>query len=86
MDIQHDLIDYIAGIANVPRQEIDPDVRIYNSVIISSLKLIELMSFIERHFSIIINPEELIEDNFKDVGTITNFIRAKLEKGGERSV
>jgi acyl carrier protein len=83
MDVKEDLITYIAGIANVPRQEIGPEVRIYNSGIISSLKLIELMSFIEQHFNIVIKPEELIEDNFKDVGTIISFIRTKLRKGGE---
>ncbi len=78
MNIVNDLTEYISKIAKIPRNEIGLNTKIYNSGIISSLKLIELMAYIEKQFSIIIKPEELIEDNFKDISTIAEYIQSKV--------
>jgi acyl carrier protein len=80
MNIENDLTAYLAKLGNIPIQEINPEVKIYNSGILSSLKLIELMAYIEKQYGFIIKPEELIEENFKDVGTIVNFIRNRTYK------
>jgi acyl carrier protein len=77
MDIADEVLGYIADIGKIPRQDIHVGVKVYNSGIISSLKLIELMTHIEKEYAIMIKPEELIEDNFKDIGTIIDFIRSK---------
>ncbi|HEX3044762.1 MAG TPA: acyl carrier protein [Bacillota bacterium] len=79
MDIQADLIGYIATLGKIPREDLDPQVKIYNSGIISSLKLLELMTYIEKQYRIVIKPEELIEANFKDIGTIIHFIESKIK-------
>ncbi|HEX3044787.1 MAG TPA: acyl carrier protein [Bacillota bacterium] len=79
MDIQADLIGYIAKLGKIPREDLDPQVKIYNSGIISSLKLLELMTYIEKQYHIVIKPEELIEANFKDIGTIIHFIGSKIK-------
>ncbi len=78
MNIQEDITGYIAKIGKIPREEISLQLKIYNSGIISSLKLLELMAYIEKQYSLVIKPEELIEANFKDIGTIINFIRDKI--------
>jgi acyl carrier protein len=78
MDIQADIIGYIAKLGKIPQEDLDPQVKIYNSGIISSLKLLELMTYIEKHYGIVIKPEELIEANFKDIGTIIHFIESKI--------
>jgi acyl carrier protein len=79
MNIQEDIMGYISKAGRIPVNEMNPNVRIYNSGIISSLRLIELMSYIEKQYSCTIKPEELVESNFKDVGTIVAFIRSKVE-------
>jgi len=78
MNCQEELINYISEIGKIPRKDINLQLPVYNSGIISSLKLLELMKFIENHFNIVIKPEELIEDNFRDVRAIVSFIHKKL--------
>ena len=78
MNYQQELISYIAQIGRIPEKDIDLRLPVYNSGILSSLKLLELMSFIEKQYTIIIKPEELIEDNFKDIQAILNFIQSKV--------
>jgi acyl carrier protein len=85
MNIQETLIDYIARAAKIPGKDIDVKLQIYNSGIISSLKLLELMAFIEKQYGIYIKPEELIEDNFKDIVAMTAFIEAKLNLTGVKN-
>jgi acyl carrier protein len=85
MNIRETLIDCIAYIAKIPRKDIDVKLQIYNSGIISSLKLLELMSHIEKQYGIYIKPEELIEDNFSDIGAMTSFIEEKLRDAGVKN-
>jgi methoxymalonate biosynthesis acyl carrier protein len=80
MDIAKEIISYIAEIGEIPREDIHVGVKVYNLGIISSLKLIELMTYIEKKYSIMIKPEELIVDNFRDIGTIVDFIRSKQKE------
>lgn len=79
MTIAEDVLGLISTIGKIPRHQIGLQTVIYNSGIISSLNLLELMSHIERRFSIVVKPEELIENNFKDVTAIVHFIEKKLE-------
>lgn len=74
------LISNVSQIAKIPQREITMDMELYNSKLISSLALLELMSFIEREYNIIIRPEELIADNFKDLATLKKFIEMKLKQ------
>ncbi|MBN1698968.1 MAG: acyl carrier protein [Spirochaetales bacterium] len=71
---------FIAKAAHLPEKDIDDRLPIYNSGIVSSLRLLEMMTFIEKAFGIVIRPEELIEDNFRDVGTIAGFIQSKTRR------
>jgi acyl carrier protein len=78
MDIQEDIMEYVSQIGRIPRNEMDAGMKIYNSRIISSLRLIELMAYIEKRYSCTINPEELVESNFRDIGTLIEFVRSKV--------
>lgn len=69
--------NFISEKSRVPRRELSPDTEIYDSKIISSLAMLELITLIEDHFSIAVLPEELIEDNFFDIQTIIDFIHQK---------
>lgn len=63
--------------SKVPRRELAPDTEIYDSRIISSLAMLELIEHIEHRFSIVVLPEELTEDNFRDIQTIIDFVHQK---------
>jgi acyl carrier protein len=80
MDIGAEVMGYIAEIGRIPAKDMHMGIRIYNSGVISSLKLIELMSHIEKQYEIAIRPEELIEDNFRDIGAIVGFISFKVKE------
>ena len=71
------IIEKVSALTKIPVEEFTPDTELYNSTVISSLRLLELMSFIEEEYSIIINPQELIEANFKDINTLSEFISKK---------
>ncbi|HEX2924827.1 MAG TPA: acyl carrier protein [Ruminiclostridium sp.] len=78
MDLKSELIKYISKISKIPENEIDLNTQIYNSGMISSLNLLELMTHIEKQYNIYVTPEELIEDNFSNVSTLINFVGSKI--------
>lgn len=45
---------------------------------INSLFALELVTFVERHFSITVDVADLELDNFRTIGRTANFVRAKL--------
>jgi acyl carrier protein len=77
MILEKTLINNISKITRIPENELHPDTRIYNSKIVSSLSILEIMKFIETEYNIVIRSEELVGDNFKDVEAIAQFIKRK---------
>lgn len=75
MTIESDLIAFISKTAKIPPDEINAGTEIYRSGIVSSLVILELMNHIEQQYKVIIQPEKLVEDNFRDIRTITGFIQ-----------
>ncbi|MBU0991095.1 MAG: acyl carrier protein [Proteobacteria bacterium] len=72
------VLNFISKKSKIPKNELGPDTEIYDSKIISSLAMLELISLIESQFSIYVEPEELTEDNFQDIQTIIQFVQRKL--------
>jgi methoxymalonate biosynthesis acyl carrier protein len=64
------------------RGEIDlkPDESLFASGIIDSLKLFELIAFIEKSFAISMNMSEVTVENFDSVNSIVKLIEKKLRK------
>lgn len=79
MEIKNTLINYITQIGRLPENEIQEDTPVYSSGLLSSLKIIELMSYIEKQFEIVIRAEEFVEKNFRDIKSIITFIQMKLQ-------
>jgi acyl carrier protein len=48
--------------------------------VIDSLAIFRLVSFLEDNFSIRIADEEIVNDNFRSVNAIENFVAEKLDK------
>ena len=72
------IVDFIAEKSKIPKKELTPDTEIYDSNVISSLSLLELISLIETKYSIAIEAEDLIEDNFKNISTVVEYVGRKL--------
>lgn len=80
MQITNELIQFISKKSKIRKEELSKDTAVYESGIVSSLTMLELMSYIENKYSIVISPEELTEDNFRKIQTIAEFITHKQEK------
>ncbi len=78
MNIKEDLLKQISHISKIPENELSLETEIYNSGIISSLALLEIMTILEKRYNVWMKPEELIEDNFKDISKLIKFIEKKL--------
>ncbi|WP_238651976.1 phosphopantetheine-binding protein [Paenibacillus piscarius] len=78
MKITEQVTMIVAGLTRVPAGELCPDTGIFESRLLTSLGLLDLVDRLEREFKIIILPEELIHDHFASIATITGFIGSKL--------
>ncbi len=63
--------------------ELNDDDSFFDSGIIDSIGVLELVAFIEKKFNVKIDDEELIPDNLDSVNRILNFIKDKLSKSVE---
>ena len=48
------------------------------SGVIDSMGVLELVTFIESDFEIVLSDEDVVADNFDSIATITSFIEEKL--------
>ncbi len=55
------------------------DEDLHDSGIVDSVSLVQLVGFIEETFSVVINPEELVPENFCNIEAMTQFIEQKPE-------
>lgn len=77
MDNHEKVTKIVSELTRVPLYELKPDTRIFESRLITSLGLLDLVAQLEQQFGIGILPEELIHDNFDSIGTIVSFIGTK---------
>lgn len=77
----HDVIrKYILKAVNVSALNNTDD--IFESGLVNSLFAIQLMTFIEKSFSIKVTMDDLDLNNFKSVNAISQFVKSKQEKAG----
>ena len=78
MKMIDNVITTVAVTAGIPAGELNSGTVLYGSGIVSSLMMLEIMSAIEKEYDIFIRPEELIEENFATIGTLSQFIGTKM--------
>jgi acyl carrier protein len=49
--------------------------------ILDSLGILDVVSFLETEFSMVVNDEELVPENFQTLGTLSAFVLKKTGKG-----
>lgn len=62
------------------KQEITLDTNLLEKGIIDSTGVVELVSFLEDTYNIIVEDEEIISDNFSTLKSISNFLQNKTNK------
>jgi acyl carrier protein len=75
-----EIIQFVSKIGKIPKEELHTGSEIFNSNILTSLGLLELISCIEKQYNLVILPEELIHENFGTIGLIVDFVSKKCEK------
>ncbi|MEI2394034.1 phosphopantetheine-binding protein [Paenibacillus phytohabitans] len=78
MKITEQVTMIVAGLTRIPAGELRLDTDIFESRLLTSLGLLDLVSRLEQEFKIIILPEELIHEHFASIATIIGFIDNKL--------
>jgi acyl carrier protein len=65
------------------RGDLDPDVSLIDEQVLDSLGVLEVASFLERHYLIEVDPVELVADNFESLNKIADFVARKLASRSE---
>ncbi|QDX93496.1 acyl carrier protein [Brevibacillus laterosporus] len=67
--------DYILEHVNV--EELDYDLLIFDEGLVNSLFAIQLMTYLEKTFSIKITMDDLDFENYRSINAISNFVKSK---------
>ena len=80
MNIEEEIKGFIVGsfIFDDNSEQFDNNQSFLESGIIDSTGILELVSFIEEHYSITVEDEDLIPDNLDSVNNVVNFINRKI--------
>lgn len=57
--------------------DISDDQSLLEAGVVDSLKMVELLSFIEEQYGIVIDDDELIPENFETIAAIADFLEQK---------
>jgi acyl carrier protein len=78
--IQEQLLDFLTRNFLVSREEIILDESLIDQGIIDSFGLIEIATFMEKNFSIVVTERQMTKQNFGSVLKTVNFIRTEMDK------
>lgn len=78
MDIRKDVRDFLTKHAPKGVSFADSDSLLTNGVI-DSLKMLDLISFIEEQFAMQVDEDEMMPDNFESVDAIVSFLESKTQ-------
>ena len=78
--IQEQLLDFLTRNFLVAREEIILDESLIDQGIIDSFGLIEIATFMEKSFFIVVTEKQMTRQNFGSVLKIVNFIRTEMDK------
>lgn len=75
MDVKHKVRTYFGKVLH--ESKVSDDDSLLVSGIIDSLKMLDLITYLEKEFAVTIDEDELLPDNFDSVNAIVNFIEEK---------
>lgn len=65
----------------LPVQELRDDDDIFTKGFVSSMFAMQLVAFVEEHFGIVVENDDLELDNFRSIAALTTFVEGKREAG-----
>ncbi len=75
------LLDFIrVDLVDGP-QEIDAETALFSSRVLDSIKLLDLVNFMESEFRMKVRPMEIVMENFDSVARICGYVRRTQERG-----
>jgi len=75
-NVENEVINFIKTTFRV-KEEIQPELSLVGTGIVSSISMIELVCWIEQNFKLQIPPEDFLPENFDSVKSICNYISNK---------
>ena len=79
-DIKNKIIKFINDDKFQKGKIIDSKTDLFNANVLDSLKILELVMFLENEFNFSISENELIEDNFRSIDSITDYSSKKISR------
>lgn len=82
MEIQNQLRDYIVSqfMYDQPNAKLAAEDDLLNEGIVDSMGILQIVNFLEEKFGVAVSDEEITPENFRSLGTLTDFIMQK--RGG----
>ena len=77
-DIQDRLLEFITKNFMVERDEVDLDKSLVDEGIIDSFGLIEIGTFMETEFGLVVGEDDMVRANFGSVYRMVDFISSKV--------
>lgn len=72
------LRDYIQTTVSLPATTITLETALIEAGLIDSLSIFKLILFIEEHFVIKIQPEDIVVENFETINSLKALVQSKL--------
>jgi acyl carrier protein len=60
---------------------VSKDTALLEKGILDSLGILDVVSFLENEFTLVVSDDELVPENFQSLGTLTAFVMKKTGKG-----
>jgi acyl carrier protein len=60
-------------------KNVENDEPLLKNGLIDSLGILELVTFIEKEFGIVVSDEDLLPENFGSIQSLTNFVHNKMQ-------
>ena len=79
-DIKEKIIKIIEESSGYEKAEISKVSNLISDEIIDSLGMIELISFLEKEFSVMFSEDDLVLENFETLNKIVDLIELKISK------
>lgn len=82
MEIQNQLRDYIVSqfMYDQTNAKLAAEDDLLNEGIVDSMGILQIVNFLEEKFGVAVSDEEITPENFRSLGTLTDFIMQK--RGG----
>lgn len=78
MDVAERLRQYLAAELRVPDSaRLELDVPLVRGGLVDSLGLMQIVEFVETEYGIVVDETELVPRNFRDLGSIADFVERK---------